>query len=122
MYSTHFVPLSQLTDERATVFRHMLLQCVSFPEPPHDALTARYNFKHFGQTIFPNDVFTNEYILLPQFLAVKISVYVGSDVTGQPKETRYIRDVQVPSTFNRQRHRALAESTLAHAHEKSVTL
>ncbi|KAJ7120881.1 hypothetical protein C8R44DRAFT_736589 [Mycena epipterygia] len=89
--------------------------------------------QRFGQTIFPNDVFTNEYILLPQFLAAKISVYAGSDVTGQPKETRYIRDVQLPSTFNRQvgcrlcvirfqRHRALAESTPAHAHEKSATL
>ncbi|KAJ7088335.1 hypothetical protein C8R44DRAFT_751904 [Mycena epipterygia] len=61
---------------------------MSMQEPRHDALTAGYNFKRLGQTIFPNDVFTKEYILLPQFLAAKISEYVGSDVTGTTKAGR----------------------------------
>ncbi|KAJ7105310.1 hypothetical protein C8R44DRAFT_746018 [Mycena epipterygia] len=60
---------------------------VSMQEPPHHALTAGYNFK----TMFPDDIHVHERVY--PFLAAKISVYVGLDVTGTAKgTTRYIRD------------------------------
>ncbi|KAJ7080036.1 hypothetical protein C8R44DRAFT_895528 [Mycena epipterygia] len=89
---------------------------MSMQGTPQDALTAGYNFKRLGQTIFPNDVFTKEYILLPQFLAAKISEYVGSDVTGTTKGNKIQSGRS--GTVNVQQAGRL--QVTAHAHPASV--